>query len=952
MVVDVSTEYLLLDSDTQDDTSTEALISENMVTGSTGSLIHDDIQNLLDRVHISEEPTLNSESESVSTSDTPRVEVTPISTFENNIPVIYPIPDIDNQYGPVLKSLYNKIQVFLLRSHLSLDFLKVFKRYVYFLIDYDKDPLQDQYIMKIQNELDNSIGFSPVMDDILARFLIQPETLEMKLALYEHHHNRKLMKTTMQSLQLKHIIRNSLYGLEKIWHEYLKRKYISAWKRVYDKCTGHLQRQANALNKYRLLSFGFDKILDYKYSNASRSELADHYFINHMFSKIKRKYQILATLDFQAKEQLELNMMKHNFKNWQLNYLRSKFRPIGIGLKRHLFKKWRMKRTEYEDFETKADITKYVMKVHPHFKLWVYKTRERQDEFGLLKDIEKRFILRKYLIRMKNANQDIDKLNDVQIRLDSILLGFTFKELWQKRFKERIHMYSLNDIHEKQLGKKYLGIWIALFKMREKSKVTLASNIKRNVLSVWQNTWQQLNRERQLEASIVKRYYLKWLTKSQQIHKVEKFKKQVKLRKFFLRWKSRTEEISALVSRCNIFEKRHNMTFYLYQWRQKHNLANKMESQVILFQKLSAVSMVKTGLNKIDHLKRKLEYCDDSFKKRLLEHYLSFWVKKYLSNKSICLNILLEDNQKKQGTRLLSRFITLWNHNFELYAKECEFKARYSRERILKEKIFTIIKNKQIANTRLVILSNDVRVETLKSKAILRWQERIKDINGFETRLHRELDRKNLSLLLISLNRLSMRLLKIQRNQEMVRIFRSRWERATVRGLLNLWKTRTRQSPKKVRITRHMPLEKYLHLITPRRRATEGEIAIPGSEQVKNNRMEAVKSRYSRARHSIPSPIKSSTTLDSTVKRKFINLKTQSLRWDNSLTETSNMAWSPPRLALEKINKTLASKIHDINFDKISDLKLDPIIDRSTLESDEESMMFDDSPTRRASKGA
>ncbi|GCF01406.1 hypothetical protein ZYGM_000711 [Zygosaccharomyces mellis] len=978
--------------------STEALINEDYIGTSTGSLVNKDVKELLDKVfaQVPGEPEEGDGMNDVSDDDIDDDEAyedvnrkhksTAFWPSKNNMyqpfksnndnpsyfshkPLTTIAEDRNGTYDQVQYSrriedfqgnsifplLLNRIQVFLLRNGLSLEFLKIFKKYLDHMLESGLDPLEDQYFLSLQNELSESFEFTPIMEDILDKFLLKPENHIMKLSLFEHKNSYDLLKRYLRTWKLHGELRRSLETLAGFWHDYLQRKFLIKWNQKYEEFTFHWDHQAKEFNKFTLLSFGFDKWLDKIDSNDAKRGLADHYFSNYIFQSIKRKRNTLKLKYQKSQDFYKTHVIKRLLVSWRLKYRGVQFEGTSLSLQRKILELLKRKLKSYRSMNDRADLFEYTWQISPFLKKWNERSESLNKQTTHLAKLEQKFIEKKAIRTLKDKFGRRRQEYTVSNHLDTLLIKFVFQGLWIRRFKERIYLYSLWNIQSERIETRFFVQWKKkLFTDLKSFEVARTRSLKRH-LNKWKSEFQcklfiarrSRNQLKIIFTNLLENTFLK--------EKERKFQTTFLSKPILSHWVSRQNEGVRLQSIANRSHEQVLKIHFMIYWHHKLLFLRALNQRADILQRLRAVMMVKKGISRFQEVKK----LGDSFAKLMiskvfLSKHFSIWRKNLTLKNQRRLQDLLRNYEKERQFLLKSNFFGLWNRKSHFYHGACILRAEEVRKRTLQRVTIKVVRRKLQNHGALVEVSEGFRNDSILLSTFYVWFARMSQLTEMDARLEVEINRKNLALLLNYLNNWSMRILKSRRNYEAVQVFRNRWDRATVRGLLLVWRTRVEQSP-----GRQENVQQNFELKTPvKRMSPKGNNTIPGSEGVKMHRIEAMKSHYSRVRRAIPSPVKSSLSLNSTAKKKIENEEGNVFFSSNRKQEQqSKRLPPPPRLSLERINKNLASKIDRINFERIPEVKLEPfinsdpkfnpVIDRSLLKVDEDEAELDESPTRR-----
>ncbi|CAR26457.1 hypothetical protein ZYGR_0H02670 [Zygosaccharomyces rouxii] len=1003
MSFDESTDSILRGADFAQESagsvSTEALINEDYIGTSTGSLVNKDVRELLDQVFVqvpgrreeddgvdndSDNGNDYEDSEDVDRNQPPTSFLLPGSDMYRPLetngdrpsdlsrkPLTTIAEDMNDAYdqvqnsrkrmgqpqgNPIFSLLFNRIQVFLLRNGMSLEFLKIFKKYIGHMIENGLDPLEDQYFLSLQNELSESFEFTPMMEDILNKFLLRPENLIMKLSLFEHNSAHDLLRRYMKTWKLHGELKRSLAKLAGLWHEYVQRKFLIKWNQKYEEFALHWVHQSQEFNKFTLVSFGFDKWLDKIDSNDARRGLADHYFLNHVFQRIKKRRNALDSRKHRSRDFHDANVMKWTLSKWRLNYRETQFEGTSPSLQRGILERLKQRLQFYQSMNDRADIFKHNWQISPFLKKWHERTKSLDSQSAHLMELEQKFIKGKTIRIFKDQLGRRRQEYAVSEHLDTLFVRFVLQELWFKRFQERLHLYSLWSIQNERIEGKFFAQWKKRLFTDLKAVELARTHALKWHLGKWRSELKcklfiAKRSQRQQEAA-----FNKFSERAALEKRARKFQTAFLLKPIFSQWASRRNEDIRLRTIADMSHEQVLKIHFMIYWHHKLIFLRELNQRAEILQRLRAVMMVKKGIAHFQEVKK----LGDSFAKLMiskvfLSKHFNIWRGHLALKNQQRLQDLLQSYEQEQQFQLKSNFFSLWNRKSHFYQDVCISRADEIRQRSLQRVTLKAVRQKLQNYAAQVEVSDNFRNNSVTLSTFYIWIVHLNRLTEMNTRLEVEINRKNLALLLNYLNNWSMRILKSRRNYEAVQVFRNRWDRATVRGLLLVWRTRVEHSPGRQEI-----VQQDFEVKTPiKKLSPKGSNTIPGSEGVKMHRIEAMKSHYSRVRRAIPSPVKSSLSLNSTAKKKIENEEDNVFFSSKQKQQQQNQRLPPPpRLSLERINKNLASKIDRINFERIPEVRLEPfinsdsqfnpIIDRSLLKVEEDEAEFDESPTRRS----
>lgn len=964
-----ATEFFLRSDELSDVTdssiSTQALIDGNMISNSTDSLVHERVKELLERVHLTDS-TANPLDIFDDISRTPQSE-----KLSPEMPATSRYINRHNgliskgqhvgaeEIDPILSLLFNKIQVFLLRNKMSLDFLKIFKSYLNLLIETGLDPLNDYYFLALQNELSEGFEFNPMIEEILNKFLLRPENINMRLALFEHQQLLEDLRKSFTAWKLRSAMKVSLFRLENVWEEYLRRKFISLWVKRYHHCERDLVEQADDFKEFSLLSFGFDKCLAKHDTNSAKRGLADHFFLDHIFRRLKKRMKDLKLRAEEASTICDRRCLSISLRSLKLLQREYQYTSYDDNLKKRILRKLQLGLDVHKTMRARAAFTERLFLLAPYLDKWQKKTEKLAVHLESLAHLEQTFVKQKIFSILNEVTRRNKQEYQVVNKLDHLMVQYVFKNFWLRSYQQQMTLYNFWSFQNQHTIRKFIKCWRSRLAVNTQVRKLREGRVLRHTMLSWLLQLKLRKYLKSKEELSLKLNFEDWFFTATRCRKLHTFEHNNTSRKILIKWQDLFFKNRKSMNYARKHHERHLMDEVFGSWCERLSFVNKMKKKSEMYEKMRAVTAIKRGVH---HMRDVIEFanqCDPLMISRgNISRYISFWKEAALSRRSKRLELLLDDYQLETDKTILQSHFNFWLQKIIFYRKECTDKSEYMYERNLERSLFGKILEKLAVRTSLLQLSDELRDKSVVLNTFYSWREHVKYLDDLSSKVEIDINKRNLALLLNCLNVWSMEIMKSKRNNETVQIFRKRWDRAGVRGLLLLWKNRADNSPKKLRRknphanVRDISLNGQIpvgpNLFTPIREISSKINTIPGSEGVKQYRIEAMKSHYSRVRRAIPSPIKSSTTLSSTVKKKF-----------SEVNETSS--WipqylPPPRISLERINKNLASKIDKINFERIPQVKLDafvetndttdPMIDRSLLELDEETQ-YDESPTRR-----
>lgn len=877
-----------------------------------------------------------------------------------------------NVNNPIMLRLYNMIQVFLLRHGLTLDFLSVFQRYITLLNEADMNPLEDKYLLTLQNELSKGYEFSNTLQEIITAFLLEPENVIMKLANFQFKNERLLLKRVFSGWRLKYSLNYNLAELEEIWGRYVKKKFYDQWVQTLSIKTQQWPEDADQFYEQKLKTECFNRLLGSMNQLATKSQIADNFFLDNTFAKIKSKHERLHSSSNNVIQTRNKLLLANSLRSWKLKMCKNHFNPIAI--KRHLQAKyltlWKLQYRHNRHLSELSVISERTLALRPCLKIWLSRFRNVESYRINLYDKSDLFTKSRYFRTITSA-YTLAKIKSKVQDVNSRSLQKHFLMAWKKRVQERSNCIDIiSNRNEKLLGM-YFTQWKNkcdsyvradsqytdslkkrfLKKIRLKARLLQSkSNINRSMaskcLEVWNKKFQLNILCKEYDQLVLQRYYKVISTKRQSLKDLGDLSARCYnndiTKRFFILWKKRFENISAKNQKCDAFIK------------------------------LRFIALIKRG---ILNARMKDRLSIELAKKYDQQHLDKFWVlwKSHLNSKRMMkLNTYADVFEERRDEYIKRKYVQVWRKRYDFYSMECmdialdkydlgvtirsleQWKTRYSNIQLMYKEADGIYDNTTLSNAFDMILQKMDNLKLQNSKLVLYVEE------------------KQAKLLLKWTNQWSMKMMKLKRNEESVQVFRARWNRANMRAIMSLWKEKTFSYPNSLAADdiRNISSQKEdIAFQTPMKPLdinSNGFTTIPGSERIKRNKMDRIKNRFSRARGAIPSPIKSTQILDSTAKTRLAGTEyNQTQPLQNSTDDTPHITGDASNLSLLNVNKRLAGKTKSISFNRIPHTTLfgfpspqsaiepspkDLTVDLDFLDSDSLPERDDDSPTKRRAR--
>ncbi|KOG97713.1 Sfi1p [Saccharomyces eubayanus] len=880
---------------------TDILIKQGLITDSTESLIHGSAERYIGNALKPVEET-NSEHP---WEDIPFHLPSPPPDLEHeevvNISKNCVRENLDDTSIEVIEDLYYQIETFLVHFKLSRSFLIIFKNYINILIQEGINPLHDEYFKLLEDELKGVFTFNTVIEEILEIFLIHPRNKFIALSLAEYTYARNKIRRHFNRWKNTWTLNYRAYKFADQTKVKLKEAAFYVWSDRKLKYSQMANDEADNFRNTWLLFHSFQQWINLTQTLSEQSRLADQAFLNRMFKKIikaREKWKHLETVSTEGIEQISL---RTTFHKWKLRYRERNF----LGSKRKIFEGIRRKLIHYEFDETVSQKVRSLSLQKTCFGKWKEKNAKNEDKLADLYELENKFIKQKFLDKLSTMLQYSQQETMVRNKLDQTLLKCVFEKMWLKRFEDHLHLYSVISLREAKLIKNVFHSWKKLLYTDIKASDYSRTNLLKSALRDWKLSVKLKTFKQKHKAKILLNSYCTWKRRIQYGKISNNHIRITFYARYFNAWKRKMLQIRSANEGASIFYKQGLTNECLAIWKERVIKSKELQDRYNFLSKTHAILTIKRTvmhINNVHLLSNKLEPYMNRIK---LSGTFSKWRKATNFRIKHKLNDILHTYELDKKYELQYGIFFAWQNRYRFYSEECDSQAVFKKNRQLEKMVLKKSKEKLLEMERSEALADEVRKEFILIKTFYIWKTHLDEIYYMNTLLEQSEANKQFVVTSKFLKMWSLRFLKTKRNDETVQVFRHRWDRATVRGLLLLWKNRSDSSPK-----RKKEVDLKHELKTPIRSDAPKTSTIPGSERIKQHRMEAMKSHYSRARRAIPSPVKSSSVLNSTAKKQ-IKLE-GSTDLNGSPTRAKPIRYSPRRA-----NRNLPYKVDHIDFGKI-----------------------------------
>ena len=883
---------------------TDVLIKQGQITDSTESLIHGGaeryIVNALKPIELNktegffEDPPFHLPSPPV---DSTNLEYEDVTDLPKN-GLRYDLNDISVE---VIEDLYRQIEAFLVHFKLSRSFLQIFKNYVNILIQEGINPLRDEYFTILEDELKGFFTFNSVIEEILEIFLIHPRNKFIALSLAEYTYAKNKIRRHFNHWK-------TVCELNEEANRFANQAKLRVQEAVFyiwsDKTLKYSQMANDEAESFRntwLLFRSFQQWITLTQTFKEQSRLADQAFLNKMFRKILKAQEHWKHLETVNTDNIKKIFLRTTFHIWKLRHKEINYH----GLERRIFERIKQKVINYEYNKSIAEKVRSFSLQRKYLNKWEKKNIENEDKLGALYELENKFIKQKFFRKLNRSFQHSQQEAIAKSKLNQTLLRCVFEKMWLKRFEDHLHLYSIVSLKEANLVKRIFHSWKKLLYIDLKASDYSRTNLLKSSLRSWKLEVKLKIFEQKCKKSIQASAYRTWRKRIQYGKISSEHVKTAFCAKYLDVWKRRMLQMNSMNDEASKFYEEGLVNECLAIWKERLIKTKELEDRYNFLCKTHAILTVKRTLMHIDNVHLLYTKLAPSMDRIKLSKAFLKWRKATRFKVRHKLNDILHVYEKSKERELQSQLFNAWRNRFCFYTEECNIQAISKRNYQLEKMVLKKFRERLLEIVKSEELADEVREEFVLVKTFYIWKTHLDEIFYMSTLLEHSEANKQFIITSKFLKMWSLRFLKIKRNDETVEVFRHRWDRATVRGLLLLWKNRSDSSPK-----RRKDFNLKHELKTPIRSDSQNASTIPGSERIKQHRMEAMKSHYSRARRAIPSPVKSSSVLDSTAKKQ-INLESTT-GLNGSPTRGKPLRYSPRRTT-----RNMPSKVDHIDFGRI-----------------------------------
>lgn len=745
----------------------------------------------------------------------------------------------------ILEPLFVRIRQFLEFNGLSPSFLRVFSGYVRVLLDNELDPLADEYLLCVQNELGRSLVISKGMEDILAFFLVKPTNMYMAIALFEYRRDKLILQCTYKNFVRGVHLRYREKHFKTVSGRYVQSTYLSQWRNTYEKKAHVWNDKANGFDNVRLKIFGYDKWLEKKEINEKRKKLADDYLMDRIFKRFHKKYIILQEQEQNMVLKQQQLILSVAMKKWKLRKRESDFKTSDTNsMKTHLkLLKQKMKKIELaqkmsdkarDEFLLRRGLRNVVVRYDSQ-KEYESQLELKEEYYAKKKWMELLFRKYKYRKLMEKA-VDNEQLN---------LLRKYFVKTWSLRYEHRLRLYQYQVSSEERFIR---GILVKWSKKTNNNKIS-SSFTKRHIGSSFIQKWRLKTREKRYrndkDGQLLRNYLDHWVLQSLNKKKARDFSMRNAYRKFMIHWKEKSNLLAVANEKAQTFNENRTVSRNWGKLVASANNLQKMDEKADSYIKLKHFKLlqeklqINISLQLIHH-----KVLVDKFSKMKMRYYLTLWKSALENRNQIKLQGIEDEFNEMKKQHLKEKFFKTFL--YAMYSKEAD--KTHARSVQLKYYL-KIIEKMDFLRDQEIILTKSINT-SLSYKFFSQWQrKRLKIVNLQQLYLDTSsrFTQRSKKDLFLHWHK------KVKFDDSMVEKIQVRWSRALLRGCLQAWREKTERNS-----TRKAKSEIFETPAKNISRSPDGTVS--RKLLTKNN---------TRRAKLIASPIKGSSVLESVLRKRI-----------------------------------------------------------------------------------
>lgn len=788
-------------------------------------------------------------------------------------------PKRNEPYAIIIDSLYVVISQFLYRRKMSTAFLDTFRHYVNLIIEEGMDPLEDPYLLTVQRELTDSYTMTQEMERVINYFLLQPQNLLMKQAIFVTEREATLRRRYFVQWRIMHSTAVYQAKLIKLYENYIKSKFVSLWREKFQRLVTVEYRRARDADEFRLKAFAFDKFL-YKFDAVDRmQQLADTRLLNHVFQQITKRQKTLQSKYDEISDSHKRNLVINFFHVWKIRHQEQQWHPISS--QRCAMKSWKRKISYIDNLEETSDLQRSRELSQTMIKKWSKAYNHRVEQKSRTDRSDGYILKKKYMNIMVKRFKLHTKEEEFRLMMGYKNTAFYLNKFWVKRFQNQLNYHSFLLIKDDTLKRQVFSIMKKKLFQRLGSDNLETTNILKRYFTEWKLARFRNRFRKHSQEMLVKDMFKNWRHIQQASVREREYETNTVLRNVFIVWRKRYYNNSECISLANGFQRQELMTKMFKQVVTKKNSNQLLERDADSFRKLYLFQSI---VEKYKDAKIHRADCNNMGTKKVTNHtlrmYFEMWQLRTEAKQSKQLNENLLIFKSRKSTVLKKKYFRLMKSRYHLYSDELLRKSEALYQRHLGKQLYvSIIRKLELHSSQMEIASQKNSRTELQSRFTI-WVERYSKSIELRATLSDIIDQQNIEVLSSYLSMWSMKLLRISRNNQSIDTFRTRWDRATLRGLISLWKERYQETQRNVRIG-HNDEASTLVQETPKRPLVPPGDTIRGSVSVRKKNLDAMMNRYRNNRRAIPSPVKSDNDANHVILNRLSPLRRTQLDFKN-----------------------------------------------------------------------
>ncbi|SCV03553.1 LAMI_0H09076g1_1 [Lachancea mirantina] len=848
--------------------------------------------------------------------------------------------------------LLERISLLLESNSLSPDFGYVFRNYLILLHEKGCFPEDDYYFRVVKEGVLEAQDLSADFAKVLELFLFNPVNGDMKLALLEYEVDKAVLIRSLEAWKLQWQGLRNLDRLQNVWNNYVAQRAYICWQKALKENIYHSHEEASNFRNFQLKSNMLSRWISHMDTFDLKETVANGFFLQKRLVIFAKKFDEILQRSKSAEEFRQNSIVLAAWRSWKL-------KSQAFQLRHRLEKKklincmnllLRRQQASLEVSEKARILFEFVLK-EGSLKKWEERMTDVRRKEDVANNFQSYYLKKEAFSHVKMASLRKEYERAARRSVNSSLLRFCFKNIWHKRHREARQVRQF--LATKSLGEchSYFDLWRQRTEAVKAATTFCENELKKRAGKRFRTGLRAYDYSKSWRLKKGRRAIARWRHETALQERLRKMNDK-SLSSFWVIYRTKYFQELKNAGKADVLRELLLTRFFFFKWLERKQRVMDLQQKAYIQEKFKAIHFLRKGALHSKEVKLLLQIRDMKLSNRpIMMKYMNVWRENLRIQLKLRRESMLDQYLIFKGRSRLQLFFNEWFSIFQSYTVDCVRMSQILSQKHLRTMSFGAVRRKFDIYSSWFLVSERLNRQSVLLKFFSQMRTKLATLEMMDAQATEQISAANARSVVKCLNNWSMKQLKCRRNSDTVVIFRRRWDRATQRAVLALWREKVYTEREDSRLhhnTETFKLSTTHHLTTPSR-YRETNQPVPDSELIKRNRMEAMKTQYQRARRAIPSPIKSSESLNKSAKKRL-----------TSSTEDSGQKFpSPPKLDLNKVNSRLANKGEHISFKAIPKATFSPlaspkreesyeyypVLDRTSLSEGTDD--FNDSPTRR-----